>query len=61
MSCLALSANSMIGGLTKGNLLSLEVRKINDVNGDRTLNVDDQGGIYIYYPFDGRNTCLGER
>jgi hypothetical protein len=36
------------GLLTEGNLLSLEVRKINDVNGDRTLNVDDQGGIYIY-------------
>ncbi|MCF2970026.1 hypothetical protein L1047_02300 [Synechococcus sp. Nb3U1] len=32
----------------EGNQLSLEVRKINDVNGDRTLNVDDQGGIYIY-------------
>lgn len=32
----------------EGNQLSLEVRKINDVNGDRTLNVDNQGGIYIY-------------
>lgn len=44
-----LERSALDSGLSaEGNQLNLEVRKINDVNRDRTLNVDDQGGIYIY-------------
>ncbi len=30
------------------NLIRIEVTRLNDVSGDRTLNIDDTGAIYIY-------------
>ncbi len=32
----------------QGNEVRVEVERVNDVVGDRTLNIDDTGAIYIY-------------